>query len=433
MKRKTTLIIVAMVTTCLVFLSCKHGTKQSKEFYKMEQVQQNVALVLWNAEDFDFNASNAYYLNMYGKKSENKGGGCSSWRNGHFHGRNLDWFQSDYGCLIVQMPKGGKVKHANVALIDGISSITQEFIRDGVITDEQKKILPALAVDGINDAGVAVNINIVTHAPGTTYIDQEGDLSSQCVVRYILDNAGSVDEAIQLLKGKKIRQSIAPLVGDETHYMISDKNKTAVVEFDNGTMVVTYYENNGKGYYSESGTPAIMTNFYDFAIERWGLETKAFYENHPWAMGVERWKTIRNQYAQAANSIEDNYAIAQSVWYFKNLMVDKKKWYTENAIPSAYGKDTLGWYYIDNNTRIACKDFESASTGFWNCYMNDYWNNYDAKYGNLPDPHVVGNDYWETSHTVIYDLNEKKGYLYPYENRYSKDGKPIIFSIPDGK
>lgn len=75
-------------------------------------------------------------------------------------------------------------------------------------------------VDGINDAGVAININIVPHQPGTKF-NETGDLSSQCVVRYVLDNAGCVEEAITLLGAKTICQSIVKLAGDQTHYMVS--------------------------------------------------------------------------------------------------------------------------------------------------------------------------------------------------------------------
>lgn len=46
---------------------------------------------------------------------------------------------------------------------------------------------------------------------------------------------------------------------------------------------------------------------------------------------------------------------------------------------------------------------------------------------------VDKNPFWETSHTVIYDLEAKKGYLIPFENYYSKDRNhldPIEITLP---
>ena len=79
---------------------------------------------------------------------------------------------------------------------------------------------------------------------------------------------------------------------------------------------------------------------------------------------------------------------------------------------------------------IACDGWFSAQKGFWDYFIGGYWKRYEDNYGNKPDPHIKGNTYWETSHSVIYDLESKKGYLYPFENFYSNDGKPIVICLP---
>lgn len=418
MKMKKLLLAAIAATMVLGFCACRRNT--DKDYALEGTTQRYTAQVTWNPEDYDFEEGNAYYLQHFAEmlNKDGKAGGCSSWRNGDFHGRNLDWYQANYGCLIIKMPRGGKVKHASVALLNSSSTVTQYFIEEGKISGIYKKVLPCAVVDGINDAGVAVNINIVPHAPGSKF-NETGDLSSQCVVRYVLDNAGSVEEAITLLGARTICQSIVKLAGDQTHYMISDSEQTAVVEFDQGQMVVTYFKKTDKGFYSDNNTPAIMTNLYDFAIERWGLGTDEFFNHHPFAMGVERWNTIQSQYDNAANGVKANFDIAQSVWYFKNFMADKTAWYSENALATGYGKDSIGWYYMENNARVACEDYQEAQLGFWNSFMESYWSNYAEVYGTKADPHVKGNDYWETSHTVVYDLAAKKGYVVPFENFYA--------------
>lgn len=437
---KNVFVYVLAVAAALTIVGCQKENPGSQykvptKPYEMVKIQKNTSIVLWDSEDYDFETGNAIYTKQFqehGKTNALKtevGAACSSWRNGRYHGRNLDWRQEDYGCLIIQMPKGSNVKHASVALLNGTSDITQDFISRGEIDTLMRVYLPCAVVDGINDAGVAVNTNIVIHTPGIKYV-KDGNLSNMCVVRYVLDNAGSVDEAISLLRGRKISQDIIELAGDETHYMISDKSSTAVVEFKGEVMNVIRFNQGEDGCLSGNGTPAIMTNLYNFAVEDFGIGTDNFFNNHVLALGVERWKTIQDQYPDAANSVEDNFNIAQSVWCCKGLLKDKKTWYTELADQFGYGKDEKGWYYKKDGVRIACDGWLSAQKGFWDYFIGGYWKRYEDNYGNKPDPHIKGNTYWETSHSVIYDLESKKGYLYPFENFYSNDGKPIVICLP---
>ena len=426
-------IKVSAIALCTGFVSCSDGPKhqpQPNENYEFLHTQEHTAIVNWNPEDYNFEEGNKYYMEYYAKAEEALKGGCSSWRNGNFHGRNLDWNQADFGCLIIRMPKGENVEHASVATLNGSKTVTWDFINEGTLTPEQKKYLPCVVVDGINDAGVAININIVPHDPAKTYIgNTEGNLSSQCVVRYVLDNADSVDEALTLLSKKEVRQSIVGIAGDETHYMISDPKETAVVEFINKEMKVTRYTSQDDGFYSPKGNPAIMTNMYDYAIEQYGFGNEEMFDEFPYGMGVERWASIKEQYANAKQSIEENFAIAKSVWYFDNFMAKKTAWYTENAVSTVYGKDAEGWWFkpegAESTEVVRAANHKEAIQGFYDAFMPTYWANYEAKYS-TGDPHKKGNDYWETSHSVIYDVNNKIGYLYPFENRYESSDYPCV-------
>lgn len=428
MKKTLLLVFIAVAAVC-----CKKNV--TPDYYQMVPVQDNTALAVWNPDEFDFEAGNKEILAKYGALEEMKlksaAGACTSWRNGDFHGRNLDWYQSDYGCLIIQMPKGKNVKHANVALANSNKTITQEYIKaGGKVADGLRNIVATSVVDGINDAGVAININIVPHQPGDYYIGADGDLSSQAVVRYVLDNAGSVEEAIDLLRSRKVRQAIVALAGDQTHYMISDPTVTAVIEWDKGEMTVTTYTKQEDGWFSPNGNPAIMANFFDFVGEKYAVGSDEFYNFHPTAMGVERWLTVKEQLPASENTVAANFAIAQSVWYFKGLVTDKKPWYTDNAVAgTGYGKDELGWYYMSLGKRVDVENATAAMHGYWADNMESYWAAYEKDFGTMADPHVASNNYWETSHTVIYDIKNKVGYLYPFENAYNKTGEPINLTI----
>lgn len=435
MKRYLLYTTACLLSLCGMLTSCDDelSEKEQKNYYVFLQVQDNTKQVLWNPSDYDFEKGNHYYMERYEKAAEALSGGCSSWRNGNFHGRNLDWFMADYGCLIVQMPKGNGVRHASVGLINGSTSVTKAFLKGETLTAEQKATMPCATVDGINDAGVACNINIVPYAPGDKFVGKEGDLSAVCVVRFVLDNADNVDDAIAKLRTRKVRQDLVAVAGDETHYMISDARKTAVVEYVDGEMHVSYYQQTAGGCYSDKGNPAIMTNLYNYALEAYGLGTPEFYDHHPYPMGLERWNTIKDQYASAANDVESNLKIGQSVWYFKNFMADKVLWYSENAIATCYGKTDTGWWYKAGGERHEAADCPSAQKGFWDGFMPAYWQSYEDSYGKMTDPHVEGNDFWETSHTVVYNLQEKKGYLIPFENFYAADRstlQPIEIALP---
>lgn len=436
MKKILIISAIALGALCLGFVCWgNHGETddqpQPTGTYQFLKTQEHTAIVNWDPKDYDFAGGNEYYMEHYAIAKEVLAGGCSSWRNGNFHGRNLDWNQANFGCLVIRMPKGNGVKHASVSTLNGLKTVSRAFINNGTLTPEQKKYLPCLVVDGINDAGVAVNINIVPHDPNNTFIGQaEGNLSSQCVVRYVLDNAGSVQEALDSLATKSIRQSIVDIAGDETHYMISDPKETAVVEFINREMKVTRFTKQNDGFYSPKGNPAIMTNMYDYAIEQYGFDNEAIFDAFPYGMGVERWGTIREQYASAKQSVEANLLIAKSVWYFDNFMSRKSPWYTENAVPTVMGKDAEGWWYKPEGRNsgkvVRAASHQEAVKGFYQALMPSYWQRYADNYKKLTDPHVDNNDYWETSHSVIYDVDKKVGYLYPFENRYASDDYPCI-------
>lgn len=432
-----------MCLTLVLSMSCSKDSEVEdvKKYFQMVPVQDNTCVVLWDPSVYNFKVANKYYLDYFRKKEQekkkqeqelNQSSACTSWRNGNFHGRNLDWYQANYGCIVIKMPKGNGVKYASVGTINSSTIVTQDFVNAGVLSNEMRQVLPAATTDGINEAGVAININIVPHQPGDPYKGYREDaLCSNAVVRYVLDNAGSVGEAIKLIDKEYVCQSIVNLAGDESHYMISNKDTTAVVEFPQGEMKVTYFKKTDKGWYSENNNPAIMTNFYDYAAEQYGVGTEAFYDYHPTAMGVERWLTVKDQYDNAKNSVESNLVIAKSVWYYKGLIKEKKLWYTDNAVPeSAYGKDAYGWYYFNKKELIRVANAQEAMKGYWDANMQQYWADYENKYGILNDPHVKDNKYWETSHTVIYDIANKKGYLYPFENFYNKEGKAIDLLLP---
>lgn len=437
--RKLEILIVSF-SICLfgvlgIFIYCESYKIWNGEFYRFNNVQQRTAIVEWNTADCHFQSGNQKLLEEYSRMAINGDSlsmpGCTSWRNGDFHGRNLDWYQGDYGCLVIKMKKRGRKTHASIGLINGNHKVSGDFIKRGVLNNKDKWNLPLYVVDGINDAGVVINMNIVPHQPGERYVGEEVEngISCMAVCRLVLDFCSSVDEAVDELSKVNVIQNLVPVAGDDVHYMISDSTKSAVVEFPDGKMEVTYYIREN-GFRSAAGNAAILTNFLNCRAEEYGVGTDAFFSKHPNAMGVERWQTVNSLFDKAAESYADNIEIAQQVWYFKGLFVDRKPWYTENSRPDeGYGCNADGWYYTWEGEHVKCATKKDACVNQWIVSMPSYWESYYDYYGSLSDPHVKGNKYWETVHTVIYDLRNKVCYLIPFEGRYAKKSKPIIIGL----
>ena len=108
-----------------------------------------------------------------------------------------------------------------------------------------------LTMDGVNENGVAININVVpsdlNHTIGTNPGAKR--LCAGIVPRYILDNATSAEHAISLLK----ERDIFTITLSEFHFMISDSKDSYIVEMSHNKLVVL----------KQSGTnETAMSNFH---------------------------------------------------------------------------------------------------------------------------------------------------------------------------
>ena len=151
-------------------------------------------------------------------------------------GRNFDWRYSPALLLFTDRPVGGG--YASVSMVD----IAYLGFGDGAADlttlplAERRRLLdaPGWPFDGMNEAGVAVGMAAVPqaderHDPGKPTI---GSLE---VMREILDRAGSVDEAVAILK----QYNIAWEGGPPLHYLVADRSgRAALVEFHGGEIVV---------------------------------------------------------------------------------------------------------------------------------------------------------------------------------------------------
>lgn len=152
-------------------------------------------------------------------------GGCSSIRKGNLYGRNFDWLYNNNCSFIIEV-KGNEDRHASIGVSGHLRGLDKDFC-SGMKWSDLYEILPSLTVDGINDAGVVANINVVpANTMGSTIGTNPGkpDLCLMSIVRLILDKCDTARDAIELVNQYNC---FAPLRGDiaeEIHCMVADED-----------------------------------------------------------------------------------------------------------------------------------------------------------------------------------------------------------------
>jgi len=155
------------------------------------------------------------------------------------YGRNFDWDFSP-ALLLFMDPPGG---YALVSMVD-IYYLGFGGDRAFGITDlplgEQDGLLdaPYIPFDGMNEAGLVVGMAAVP--PGNMKEDPaKATIGSLMVIRKILDQAATIDEAVEIIQSYNIDMGNTPI-----HYLISEKSgRSALIEFSKGEVVVLPNEN----------------------------------------------------------------------------------------------------------------------------------------------------------------------------------------------
>lgn len=387
------ILIVCMILTCLSGCSSeKQAESADNSEPSLEKIADNLYETTYTG-DFDWE---------YAATAELSGVSCSGVQNGQYRGRNYDWMYADTDLCIVHTTVTENRPHASV----GVSDMSFALNEDG---SYNRALLPFTTVDGINDAGVCIQVNVLPYGENGTisHTDTtEDDLAGTNLNRYVLDYADSVEDALSLLKAKDIHSEMG--TAEELHWMISgpaSKNdstiKTVVVEaFPDGLHVTEKFIDD----------KPIMTNFnvsnFDGTADTVGI-----------GAGYERWQ-ILDEYYDQANSVMGTFDLMEKVFFSKMYDVyGDRFWYSEyngtdlaniydaETLKSILGEDTYN-FYMENYGGVyytsALWDGETVING-------DY-----SKAGILAD--IVGRvtekynaqakdgGLWITVHTSVYDL-----------------------------
>lgn len=387
-------IVFSMVLACLSGCSSTNTAESAdKNQPALEKIADNLYETTYTT-DYDWGDT---------VTPDMSGFSCSAVQNGQYRGRNYDWTYADTDLCVIHTTVTEKRPHASV----GVGDMSFIMNADG---SKNYAILPFVTVDGINDAGVCIQVNVMPYGENGALNHTEtteDDLAGGNVVRFILDYADSIEDAIALLEDKDIYSEME--AAEELHWMISgpasktdSTTKTVVVEvFPDGLHVTDKFVDD----------KPIMTNFnvsnFDGTADTVGI-----------GLGYERWQ-ILDEYYDQANSVMGTFDLMEKVyfskmydlfgdrfWYSEYNGTNLANYYDEESLKDVLGEDTYN-FYMDNYGGVyytsALWDGETvvngdiSKTGCLSPVVEKVADKYNAQ--NMEDAGL-----WITIHTSVYDL-----------------------------
>ena len=290
--------------------------------------------------------------------------GCSGVRNGNFVGRNFDYIMNQCPTFVIHTTaKEGR--YATIA-VGRLAKIDPKMVEAG-LPQEKLDLLPWFLLDGMNEKGLVVTDNVLYKSdwgevPHTGTNPGAPELNDNFIIRALLDNCATADAAVEYLK----EHNITPMVSEmmDLHFMISDPEKSYVVEFYNNELLVK--EQN------------IATNYFINIDE---------IPEHP--DGLERMQILREHYDEGS-TMEGMYQLMQRVKY-SNTYNASGGWYSELGFTYAELQE------IAKNPADMDKTMKLVQEGFEEELEDVKANGYKAE-----------TNWWTTSHTSVYDISNLK-------------------------
>jgi len=400
MKKQLSITALCM-PLCMFLSSCSSDSPTSKEEKKEESTAKFTKVT-----DYLFEASYDDYEQYFEEAQaalelyKPQLGGCSSVQEGAIRGRNYDWTLDEAPEFVVHVPAKNK-RHASIGVAT-TTRITAAEVESGADLDIYK-ILPYFTLDGINDAGVTINVNVVNFGEKGPFVmkteDTSDDICPLMVSRIVLDSAGSVEEAIKLISKMDVF-SIKNV--EEAHFMIS--GPTSAADSTLKTVVVEFIPDENKHYQLNVienfvDDKPIMTNFhltgFDGSIES--------LTDHP--MGYERYLIL-----------SDSYDLGKTVAGMKDLM--EKVNYTKAYDPNS----DMTWYTeFAEDSLTALNRGEKAIKGDYSkggAYAEVLRYEMETYKTTTRTSEEKG---WHTVHTSVYDIEKKTLSVIPQETSKSYD------------
>ena len=118
-------------------------------------------------------------------------------------------------------------------------------------------------LDGMNEAGLAISVNMIQDTAQINQNTDKPDITTTTAIRLLLNQAGSVEEALALLGQYDLHGSMGMMI----HFAIADSaGRSVAVEYVDNEMIVT--------------ETAVLTNFYLAEGEKQGIGSEQSHERY---------------------------------------------------------------------------------------------------------------------------------------------------------
>lgn len=217
-------------------------------------------------------------------------------------GRNFDW-ENCAAMVVESHPENGYAS---------LSTVNMDFITQNVgggmvgmaLNMDAVKTLAALyaPLDGMNEAGLAVSVNMIQDRSTIEQDTDKPDITTTTAIRLLLDHAGSVDEALELLLN---RISIEIYQGDFTIIMgPSGAGKSTLLYALSGMDTLSsgkvLYRDQELGTLSEKRMASLRAREFGFVFQQTYLVSNlTLFENVAVAGYLEKGKTDKEVREQA--------------------------------------------------------------------------------------------------------------------------------------
>lgn len=298
-------------------------------------------------------------------------GGCSSFRNGNWYGRNYDWLYDESAEFVVRMA-ANKDRHGSIGVAAApMTQITDAMVKSGAYS-KLMKVVPHMLLDGVNDAGVFANLNVV-HRSGREDFDWTGrECCALGAIREILDRFDNAEDAAHWVEHSVyIPVSFIDKTKCSFHFMIGDANSTWIVE-------------DGKAHKLRESDAAAMTNYRLFNNDVYTDGVRANIAAYdPYGAGVERYNLIKDGLAGVTDK-DSAAALAKSIWYTR-------------AYPSHPNPPADFWY----------SEFVNEDEGYSLATPDETLRVYADKFDPYYRSGKRDGTIWKSLHSCVYDLSEK--------------------------
>ena len=172
-------------------------------------------------------------------------------------GRNFDWENCE-AMVVESHPENGYASLSTVNMDFITQNVGGGMVGMALNLDEVKTLAALYApLDGMNEAGLAVSVNMIQDSAAIQQNTDKPDITTTTAIRLLLDQAGNVDEALELLGQYDLHGSMGMMI----HFAIADSTgRSVAVEYVDNEMTVIE-------------TP-VLTNFYLAEGEKYGIGTQ---------------------------------------------------------------------------------------------------------------------------------------------------------------